>query len=106
MADLKAGGWDPASISSGGKCELGERSRRETGPPLRSITGSLRIPKSPHEYRRARLARRGDRDADIRPLVRDLFASERGARGYRAVHARMRRAGVVASEKRVRRVMC
>lgn len=50
-------------------------------------------------------ARRRDRDADIRQLVKDLFASERGARGYRAVHARMRRAGVVASEKRVRRVM-
>ena len=105
MADLKAVGWDPASISNRSKCELGERLRRETGLPLRSITGFLRISKSSYEYQRARLARRRDRDADIRQLVKDLFASERGARGYRAVHARMRRAGVVASEKRVRRVM-
>ena len=105
LADLKAGGWDPGSISNRSKCELGERLRRETGLPLRSITGFLRISKSSYEYQRARLATRGDRDADIRPLVRELFAAERGARGYRAVHARMRRAGVVASEKRVLRVM-
>ena len=71
LADLKAGGWDPASISNRSKCELGERLRRETGLPLRSITGFLRISKSSYEYQRAR----------------------------------MRRAGVVASEKRVRRVM-
>lgn len=105
LADLKAGGWDPASISNRSKCELGERLRRETGLPLRSITGFLRISKSSYEYQRARLACRRDRDADIRPLVRELFDAENGARGYRAVHARMRRAGVVASEKRVRRVM-
>lgn len=105
LADLKAGGWDPASISNRSKCELGERLRRETGLPLRSITGFLRISKSSYEYQRARLAGRRDRDADIRPLVRELFSAERGARGYRVVHARMRRAGVVASEKRVRRVM-
>ena len=39
LADLKAGGWDPASISNRSKCELGERLRRGTGLPLRSITG-------------------------------------------------------------------
>ena len=105
LADLKAGGWDPASISNRSKCELGERLRRETGLPLRSITGFLRISKSSYEYQRARLGARRDRDADIRGLVRELFAAENGSRGYRAVHARLRRAGVVASEKRVRRVM-
>ena len=50
LADLKAGGWDPASISNRSKCELGERLRRETGLPLRSITGFLRISKSSYEY--------------------------------------------------------
>ena len=105
MADLEAGGWDPTSISDRGKCEPGEGLRRETGLPLRSTAGFLGTSKSPYEHQRAGLARRRDRDADIRQPVRDLFASERGARGCRAVHARMRRAGVVASEKRVRRVM-
>lgn len=43
LADLKADGWDPASISNRSKCELGERLRRATGLPLRSITAFLRI---------------------------------------------------------------
>lgn len=105
MSDgLKAGGWDPASISNRRKCELGERLRRATGLPLRSITGFLRISKSSYEYHRARLGR-PDRDADIRGLVASTFEEGRGAWGYRVVHARLRRAGVVASEKRVLRVM-
>lgn len=105
LADLKAGGWDPASISNRSKCELGERLRRETGLPLRSITGFLRISKSSYEYHRARLADRRDRDADIRPQVLSTFSEGKGMWGYRTVWARMRRAGTVASEKRVLRVM-
>lgn len=60
-----------------------------------------------HEYQRAGFSRREDRDANIRQLVSvgGLFTFERGAHSYRALHTRMRRAGVVASEKRVRRVM-
>ena len=105
LADLKAGGWDPGSISNRSKCELGERLRRGTGLPLRSITAFLRISKSSYEYHRRRLAAPRDRDADIRPLVRRLFEEGRGAWGYRTVWARLRRAGARASEKRVRRVM-
>ena len=106
LADLKAAGWDPASISNRRKCELGERLRRATGLPLRCAAAFLRISKSSYEYWRRRLLDGApDPDADIRAEVRLAFARERGARGYRAVHARMRAAGVVASEKRVRRVM-
>ena len=50
LADLKAEGWDPASISNRSKCELGERLRLATALPLRSITGFLRISKSSYEY--------------------------------------------------------
>ena len=103
LADLKAVGWDPASISNRSKCELGERSGRATALPLRSITGFLRISKSSYEYHRARLGR--DRDADIRGAVRDVFGEGRGAWGYRTVWAHLRRRGVLCSEKRVRRVM-
>ena len=106
LADLKAAGWDPASISNRSKCELGERLRRATALPLRSITGFLRISKSSYEYWRRRLAGgEPDRDADIRQAVRDAFGASGGSRGYREVHARLRRAGVRCSEKRVRRVM-
>ncbi len=103
LADLKAEGWAPASIPNRSKCELGERLRRATGLPLRSITGFLRISRSSYEYRRARLGR--DRDAAIRPLVRDAFEASGGACGYRRVHAELALAGARVSEKRVRRVM-
>lgn len=56
--------------------------RRETGLPLRSITGFLRISKSSYEYQQARLATRRDWDADIRHLVRELFAAENDSRGH------------------------
>ena len=103
LADLKAGGWDPASISNRSKCELGERLRRETGLPLRSITGFLRISRSSYEYHRARLGR--DRYAALRAEVRDAFEAGRGCYGYRRVHAELRRRGTRVSEKVVRRLM-
>ena len=103
LADLKAGGWGPGSISNGSKCELGERLRLATGLPLRSIIGFLRISRSSYEYHRARLGR--DRYAALRAEVRDAFEAGRGCYGYRRVHAELRRRGTRVSEKVVRRLM-
>ncbi|MEE8732307.1 MAG: IS3 family transposase [Eggerthellaceae bacterium] len=103
LADLKAEGWDPASISNRSKCELGERLRRRTGLPLRSITGFLRISKSSYEYHRARLGR--DKYADLRRQVREVFGEGRARWGYRTVRAQLLRRGTRASEKVVRRLM-
>lgn len=103
LDDLKGAGSRPVSMSNRRKCELGERLRAATGLPLREITAFLRISRSSYEYHRARLGR--DRDAALRPLVREAFAAGRGAYGYRRVWAELRRRGVRASEKVVRRVM-
>jgi transposase len=103
LADLKAEGWDLASISNRSKCELGERLRRRTGLPLRSITGFLRISKSSYEYHRARLGR--DKYADLRRQVREVFEEGRARWGYRTVRAQLLRRGTRASEKVVRRLM-
>lgn len=81
LADLKAEGWDPASISNRSKCELGERLRRATALPLRSITGFLRISKSSYEYWRPRVAAPRDRDADIRGRVVRIFREGSGCWG-------------------------
>lgn len=105
LADLKAGGWDPASISNRSKCELGERLRRETGLPLRSVTAFLRISKSSYEYHRARLGR-PPRYGALSDEVERVFREEgRSARGYRFVHARLALEGTRVSEKVVRRLM-
>jgi transposase InsO family protein len=103
LADLKAGGWDPASISNKSKCELGERLRLATGLPLRSITAFLRISKSSYEYHRVRLGR--DKYAELRQEVRVLFEEGSGNWGYRTIWAHLKRSGMRVSEKVVRRIM-
>ena len=106
LADLKAGGWDPASISNRRKTELGERLREATGLPLREITAFLRISKSSYEYHRSRLGDVGVREA-IGEDVERIFREEgRSARGYRFVHAVLvSELGHPVSEKVVRDVM-
>ena len=109
LADPKAGGWDPASISNRSKCELGERSGRETGLPLRSTTGFLRISKSSYECWRGLLLRGGPRDrrAEVAGRVEEAFREGgRCARGYRFVHRELAlRLGRPVSEKVARGVM-
>lgn len=103
LADLKAAGWAPGSISNRSKCELGERLRAATGLPLRSITGFLRISKSSYEYHRRRLGR--DKYADLRKEVRSAFEASSRTFGYRRIWASLRRGGTEVSEKVVRRIM-
>ena len=94
LADLKAGGWDPASMPNRSKCELGERLRAATGQPLARSPASwgcrraLRVPQGPP---------RRDRDADTPGWVVRLFREGRGSWGYRTIWAR-RAAGTRASE--------
>lgn len=106
LADLKAEGWDPASISNRSKCELGERLRRATALPLRSITGFLRISKSSYEYQRRALGR-PDKYAELRVRVRGIFEAANGSRGYRYVTHELRSGDdpEIVSEKVVRALM-
>lgn len=80
MADPKAGGWGPASISNGSKRELGERSGRETGLPLRSTTGFSGISKGSHGCRRGPLLRGGPRDRGAEAAGRAEEAFREGGR--------------------------
>ena len=103
LDDLKAAGSDPRSISRRRRVELGERLRAATGLPLREITRFLGISRSSYAYHRARLGR--DKYAALRAEVRSLFEGMGGGRGYRPVHAELRRRGTRVSEKVVRRIM-
>ena len=88
------------------KTVLIEWLRRETGRPLKELTGSLRISRSSYDYQRRAIAR-GDKYAWLRPLVAEEFWAEDGVRGYRVVTLRLRMRGepVVVSEKVVRAIM-
>lgn len=103
LDDLKAEGSDPRSISRRRRVELGERLRAATGLPLREITRFLGISRSSYAYHRARLG--SDKYAALRDEVEALFRSMGGGRGYRAVHAELRRRGTRVSEKVVLRLM-
>ena len=103
LDDLKGGGSHPLSTPMRSRCELGERLRLATGLPTSTITRFLEIPRSTWYYHRSRPARAGRGEA-LRPLVGAAF-EECGRRGYRAVHAQLRRGGVRVSEKVVRRLM-
>lgn len=103
LADLKAEGWVPDSISNKSKCELGERLRMATGLPLRQITGFLKISKSSYEYHRRRMG--VDKYKTLRGEVRELFEKSNQTFGYRRIWASLRRGGRCVSEKVVRRIM-
>ena len=103
LADLKAEGWVPGSISNRSKCELGERLRMATGLPLRSITGFLKISKSSYEYHRSRLG--VDKYKALRKEVCELFELSGKTFSYRRIWAHLRRRGCYVSEKVVRRLM-
>ena len=106
LADLKAGGSSPDSISNRRKTELGERLREATGRSLREITDFLRISKSSYEYHRRRLGR--DKYAALRARIVSLFEEGDGNWGYRTIWAHLRRdpeSPVAVSEKVVRRIM-
>ena len=102
LDDLKGGGSHPASMPMRSRCGLAWRLRLATGLPMSPIIRFLEIPRSTWYYHRARLGI--DRLAWLRPFVREAFELC-GRRGYRAVHATLRAAGVRVSEKVVRRVM-
>ena len=98
---------DLGSRSNRWKTGLGERLRRELGLRLGDVLSLLRMSKSTYEYNRSRLGdpERGS-DADVEDAIAEAFeVAGGGARGYRFVHATLRRNGIVCSEKRVRRVM-
>ena len=106
LADLKAGGSSPDSISNRRKTELGERLREATGCSLRDITAFLRISKSSYEYHRRRLGQ--DKYAALRARIVSMFEASDGNWGYRTIWAHLRRdpeSPVSVSEKVVRRIM-
>ena len=107
VLDPKAAGL--GSLTTRQRVEYGERLRRGCGLALAEVLSLLQMSKSTYEYNRSRIlagaAERGG-DADIEALVAEVFeVAGGGARGYRFVHAELRRRGVACSEKRVRRVM-
>lgn len=90
-------------MSKRSRCGLAEKLRRAIGLPMPAIVRFLEIPRRTWYYHRTRLGT--DRQARLRPLVREVFERSRGRYGYRHVHAALRARDIRVSKKAVRCVM-
>lgn len=101
---LKKGpGTDPKRLTNREKAlAIGEL---RASWPLSRLLAALSIAKSSYEYQRAALARPAPDDSALDAAVAASHAGSAGAYGYRRVAADLRRSGVAASERSVRRSM-
>jgi transposase InsO family protein/transposase-like protein len=94
------------SLTNREKTILIDHLRQKTDHRLSELTDFLRISKSSYEYQRKAIAK-GDKYAEVRPLVVGIFEDSNRTRGYRYVTHELRELDdpVVVSEKVVRRIM-
>ena len=90
LADLKAVGWGPGSISSRSKCELGERLRLESTPisftPLRRLQAAIVLgPVGPLELLGAEVSQRREGELD-RTRMTEPHGHRRARAGGAAYH--------------------
>ena len=96
----------PGSMTNREKTLVINELRASKGRSLREPAASLRISRSSYDHRR-RALERPDKYARLRALVREIFESAGGSRGYRYVTHELRSGDdpIIVSEKVVRRIM-
>lgn len=98
----KAEGIDLQTISNLEKAEVIDALRDKYR--LKELLETLHISKSSYCYQENRI-HRSDKYANLRTEIRSVFCTTNGCYGYRRIHASLKKAGVVVSEKVVRRLM-
>ena len=95
---------DPSDLSNREKAEVVDALRHDF--PLKDLLARLELPRSSYYYQRGAIAA-GDKYAELRVLVAEIFHGVKDSRGYRYVHSELRKREepVVVSEKVVRRIM-
>ena len=101
---LKAAG--PGSMANRERTPVINEPRASRGRSPRELTDSLRISKSSHDCQRRALGR-PDRYTGLRALVREIFESAGGSRGYRYVTHELGSGEdpIIVSEKVLRRIV-
>jgi putative transposase len=72
--------------------------------PLNELLAMMNMPNSSYFYQRE-AQRRPEKYTALRAWVKRVFAESRSCYGYRRIHAAIRSAGTVVSEKVIRRIM-
>ena len=95
-------GVDLQDLSNREKTTLIDALRQTYGLP--ELVAALQLPRSSYFYHRAQLAL-GDRHADLRRTLSEIFDTNHRCYGYRRMQASLRRMAICLSEKVVRRLM-
>ena len=98
----KAEGINLQTISNREKAEVIDALRDKYR--LKELLEALQISKSSYCYQENRI-HGSDKYANLRTAIQAVFCTTNGCYGYRRIHASLKKAGMVVSEKVVRRLM-
>ncbi|KFI56712.1 IS3 family transposase [Bifidobacterium callitrichos] len=100
----KKPGADPDNLTNREKATLIRAVSEEHGVRAEDLLGRVGIARSTYYYQ-LKPMNRPDRDRDLLALVREAFENSRRRYGYKRIHQELRSAGVIASAKRIMRLM-
>ncbi|WP_258184605.1 MULTISPECIES: IS3 family transposase [unclassified Bifidobacterium] len=100
----KEPGADPDNLTNREKATLIRAVSEEHGVRAEDLLGRVGIARSTYYYQ-LKPTNRPDRDRDLLALVREAFENSRRRYGYKRIHQELRSAGVIASAKRIMRLM-
>ena len=98
----KGEGIDPRELTNREKAAMIDALRAKH--PLNELLAMMDMPKSSYFYQRE-AQRWPEKYTALRAWVKRVFAESRSCYGYRRIHAAIRSAGMVISEKVIRRIM-
>ena len=100
----KEPGADPENLTSREKAILVKKTSETLGVTARSLFDAVGIARSTYHYQ-LNAMKRPDKDASLLGLVREAFENSRRRYGYKRIHLELRGMGIVASAKRIMRLM-
>ena len=100
----KEPGADPENLTSREKAILVKQISERLGVTAKSLFDAVGIARSTYHYQ-LNAMKRPDKDASLLGLVREAFENSRRRYGYKRIHLELRGMGIVASAKRIMRLM-
>lgn len=100
----KEPGTDPENPAGHEKTLLVKQTSEKLGVTARSLLPVVGIARSTYHYQ-LRAMKRPDKDSGLLELVREAFENSKRRYGYKRIHLELKGMGIVASAKRIMRLM-
>ena len=100
----KEPGAVPENLTSREKAILVKQTSEKLGVTARSLLPVVGIARSTYHYQ-LRAMKRPDKDSGLLELVREAFENSKRRYGYKRIHLELKGMGIVASAKRIMRLM-